>query len=178
MKSLKDFRNEHSLTELNVTPIVNRVGYLMRQKIDFDVYLPSYGLNLQRDLVWNDEQKRELILSMLIERHIPDISYLNIIDPSDKSKEIFQIIDGKQRLSAMFDFINDKFKIEIDGKEYLYSELDDDYKLILYNYNIRAKTAYEEVDKPITDDIKLKWFKLLNFAGTPVDQEHINKFVK
>lgn len=178
MRSLKELRAEYSLTELNVSPIVNRVNFLMRQNIDFDVYLPSYGLNLQRDLVWDDVQKRELILSMLIERHVPAISYLNIIDPNDRTKEIFQIIDGKQRLSAMFDFINDKFKIEIDGEECLYSELPSDYQSVLYNYNVRANAAYDDVDKPITDDVKLKWFKILNFAGTPVDSEHINKFVK
>jgi hypothetical protein len=38
--------------------------------VDFDVYLPSKGKNLQRPFCWTLEQKRELILSVLKGVHI------------------------------------------------------------------------------------------------------------
>ncbi len=37
---------------------------------DFEVYLPTKGTNLQRELVWTLEQKKELIKSIILEREI------------------------------------------------------------------------------------------------------------
>src|SRR5690554_3379648 len=85
--------------------------------IDFDVYLPTRKMNLQRDFVWTIDQKRELIWSILMNRHIPRMALLNILADGD-SNGIYQVIDGKQRLSAMLDFYNNKYTLLIDGKEY------------------------------------------------------------
>ena len=46
--------------------------------IDWDVYLPSYGFNLQRPFVWTVEQNRELIMSILRENFIPKISVVQL----------------------------------------------------------------------------------------------------
>jgi hypothetical protein len=54
------------------------------RKIDFDVYLPTKGINLQREKVWSLLQKRELIMSILMERFIPNICTLSLVDYNDK----------------------------------------------------------------------------------------------
>lgn len=178
MKSLRELRKDYSLEGLEVTSCVSRLNYLNKQKIDFDVYLPTYGMYLQRDYVWNDEQKGELIVSILLGRSVPDLSLLNIIDSENKHDEIIQVIDGKQRLKTMLDFLNDKFKVELFGNLYLFSELPEDYRNVIEHYNVRYKVAYDNFDRPISDDVKVKWFKLLNYSGTPMDKLHIEKFIK
>lgn len=55
---LKDFQVEgvFSSTDLQFCTCNRLLGKL--DKIDFDVYLPSYGKNLQREYVWNNIQQR------------------------------------------------------------------------------------------------------------------------
>lgn len=143
--------------------------------IDFDVFLPSKGFNLQRDFVWTIEQKRELIWSILIKRNIPSLALINIITEDSGSDGIFQVIDGKQRLSAMFDFYNNKFTLLIDGKEYYYKDLPTDYQRAIGGYAFSYYLVNEEYNNKITDEQKIQWFMYINFAGTPQDKEHFEK---
>jgi hypothetical protein len=39
---------------------------------------------------------------------------------------------------------------------------------------VTADVAYSYPDVPITDDQKIAWFEMINFAGTPQDIEHLN----
>jgi hypothetical protein len=157
-------------------------AYKYGQKLDFDVYLPSKGKNLQRDFCWTIEQKRELINSII--KGI-DIQVFSIIISENEDKSVvYKVIDGKQRLSTMIDFINDKFSIILCGQEYFYSELPNDdikhedirnsIKYTIDNFYIHFNQTYEYWDDLISDDDKISWFEQINFAGTPQDIEHLN----
>lgn len=156
------------------TEVVSRIKYFKSLNVDFDVFLETKNRNLQRDFVWDINQKRELINSVLIRRHIPHLSIINIINPSDTKKDIYQIIDGKQRLSTIFNFIDDKFDIILEGESFLYSELPPDYKLAVSNYEFRYYIVNEEWGNKIADEQKISWFKFINFAGTPQDKEYLD----
>lgn len=171
MKSLKEIRNNHNLQP---SEVCSSTRYFKKLNIDWNVFLPSIGRNLQRDFVWNIEQKRELIFSILIGRHIPHCAVINIINPLDEKSDIYQIIDGKQRLSSIFDFMDNKFSIKLENREYLFSELPDDYKLAITNFNFRYYIVNEEIGNVISDEQKIAWFKFINYAGTPQDIEHLN----
>ena len=150
--------------------------------MDFEVFLPTYGKNLQRPYVWTEIQEKELIDSIILGRSIPPIRYVSLINPEDEKKDLIQIIDGKQRLTAMIKFAEDKFSIKIQDKEFFYSQLPDDFKNHIDNFYIVGEAMYQHYNSqdqiiPITDDTKLKWFKLINFSGTPQDKNHINSFI-
>ena len=170
MKTIRELRQ---LMDFYPTEVSSQLRYFIRQNIDWDVYLPTKGKNLQRDFVWTLEQKRELINSMLIGRHIPHCAIVNIVNPKDNKSDIWQIIDGKQRLSAMVDFYQNKFTIEIDGIGYHFKDLPDDYQLAVSAYNFRYYVVNEPFETPMTDEQKINWFKFINFAGTPQDAEHL-----
>ena len=55
-----DFRLFSALVE------PNRDGEGRDYKYDFDIYLPKYGVNLQRPYVWEHCQQQEYILSIII----------------------------------------------------------------------------------------------------------------
>jgi hypothetical protein len=109
-----------------------------------------------------------------------DIQTFTVIisEVKDKTK-VYKVIDGKQRLSTMIDFLNDKFTIILQGKEYLYSELPgekDIHNGIRYqidHYPIHFNQTYEYWDDLISDDDKIAWFEQINFAGTTQDIEHL-----
>jgi hypothetical protein len=137
--------------------------------IDYDVFLPSRKINLQRDFVWNLAQKRELIWSILMKRHIPRMAMINTIE------NVYQVIDGKQRLSTMIDFYNNKFNLLIEDEFYLFKDLPEDYKNAIIGYHFSYYIVNEEYSRQITDNEKIDWFKFINFAGTPQDTLHFKK---
>ena len=118
MKPLRELRNTFDFYPQEVS---SSVSYFFKNKIDWEVYLPTRGFNLQRGFVWNLDQKRELIYSMLIGRHIPHCAIINIVDPNNENEDIWQVIDGRQRLTTIQLFLLDEFTIELEGKEYLFS---------------------------------------------------------
>jgi len=170
MKSIKEIRTNFDLYPHECS---SQIKYFKNLNIDWDVYLPTRGRNLQRDYVWDLQQKRELIWSILIGRHIPHCSIINSINKENQYEDIYIIIDGKQRLSTIFNFIDDKFTIEIEGKEYFFSELPNDYQKAITYYHFRYYVVNEPWDIRITDDQKVAWFKFINFAGTHQDAEHL-----
>lgn len=170
--TLKEFRGDFDLRQ---NEQASSIRYFFKNNIDFEVYLPTKGFSLQRDFVWTLEQQRELIHSIFIGRHIPHCAIVNIVNPENKMEEIWQIIDGKQRLMTMLRFSQDKFTFIIGDKEYYYSELPKEFKLTFDNFYFRYYIEIDAWDKPMTDEQKISWFKFINFAGTPQDKEHLEK---
>ncbi len=147
-----------------------------KRKVDYDVFLPKYNCNLQRELVWSLKQKQRLIESMLIRRDIPNISIIQIEDPtSDTHEDLIQVIDGKQRLSAMRDFYLNDFSITLEGNNYYFKDLPKEYQIAISRYDIRFDNVYEGfgIKNRITDDDKIEWYERLNFFGTEQDENHI-----
>jgi uncharacterized protein with ParB-like and HNH nuclease domain len=173
MKSIGELR-----TTLNFTPheINSQVKYFAEHvNIDFDVFLPTKNMNLQRDFVWTIDQKRELIWSILMKRNIPRMAIMNVVSDISDTDGTYQVIDGKQRLSSMIDFFNNKYTLLIDSKEYLFKELPKDYQNVIQGYHFSYYIANEDYGDLFTDQDKINWFMYINFAGTPQDKLHFDK---
>ena len=166
--------------DFNQEQVLTRCNRLLELDIDFDVFLKTRGINLQRDLVWTLDQKQKLIESMLIGRYVPPaylIGYYKDRKENDKSDdESYLCIDGKQRLNAMIDFMKNKFHIVLEGNDFYYDDLPEDYKQYINRYNVNAKLIwdYSDGDK-FSDDYKIKLFERINYFGTPQDDNHIKK---
>jgi len=122
----------------------------------------------QRNKVWSNTQKSELVESILMGIPLPVMYFAE-----DKYGNL-QVIDGRQRLTALFEFLNNEFKItsapilnHIKGKKF--SELEakeqvklEDYQLIVY------------IVKPQTPDrIKFDIFDRVNRGGTPLNKQEM-----
>jgi hypothetical protein len=151
--------------------------------IDFDVYLPKYQTNLQRDLVWSEYQSSELILSILYDRYIPPITIIQLCVTEFSSRDsTYQIIDGKQRLTAMVNFRNGSIPIMLDGEFYWWSDCDEKIQNKINSFTILAKhyISYgkDSADKDfISDDAKIEIFQRVNFIGTQQDENHIKNIL-
>ena len=150
---------------------------------DFDVYLPKYGINLQRPYVWKHYQQNEFILSILLEKPIqPFIAIQYIKDTTNRNENtIVYVIDGKQRLLTIKKFIHNKFPIIVNGKELYFKDFDDDLKRYFKNRvnYLTADVYYSDGDENdelyINDDMKIILFNFYNFSGTPQTEKHKNK---
>ncbi|WIC41492.1 hypothetical protein MA9V1_228 [Chryseobacterium phage MA9V-1] len=149
--------------------------------VDFDIMLDS-GIPLQRPQVWTLEQKQELIKSILFEQFVPPISmiiYKSEPGQGAKTIETYKIVDGKQRLLACKQFINNEFSIEINGESFYFKDFDKmaTYRLI-YSFSFDCKVYYEYDDCRLSDAQLIEWFEFVNFSGTPQEASHLNNLKK
>lgn len=144
--------------------------------IDYDVYLPSIGMNLQRDFCWTDLQKSEFILSILKGTKILPLAEIYHIH-ADGRATTHHIIDGKQRLSTLLDFVNGKEGLFLiyNNCAYTFTDLDEDAQRQILLYRFEVNRAWEYDDSPISDTHKIAWFEKLNFSGTQQDKGHLDK---
>lgn len=178
MISLKTFQKKythHINKGLSFYKISNWPEYY---NIDFDVFLPSKGLNLQRGYVWTIEQKTAFILSVLKDQNVNSIVVIqqDLTPRAEKrGEQQWQIIDGKQRLSTILDYINNKFPITIKEGIFFFKDLPSDCQIQIEFFNLTVDVHYSYFEKPISDDVKIDLFEDCNWLGTSQDIEHFNK---
>ena len=97
----------------------------------------------QRKKVWGPKDNVRLIETILLNLIIPEIFLWDSETAPDTGKTITHIVDGQQRINAIFDFIAGKFKLQ---KKYLlndtikeeygdkeFCDLDDDIEVLEIN---------------------------------------------
>lgn len=148
-------------------------GMVKNGKINFDHII-------QRSLVWERARKSALIESMILGYPIPAVFAKRMDDRSGKrGSNTYYIMDGKQRLSTVKEFLNDEFalsklqpityfdtdedkeiKIDISGMKF--SELPDGLKDFLNTVTFSV-TYFDN----LTNEEEKELFKRLN-AGKPL----------
>lgn len=140
--------------------------------VDFGVFLPSKGFNLQRPYVWTIHQQEEFIWSCLFGRTIPPIVFIQ------HEYKNYLVIDGKQRLLTLKRFMQNMFPIHYKGSEVYWSDLDSNaHYQISTRVRLTYTTYYSYDDQPITDDEKIIIFNFHNFTGTPQEEAHREKLM-
>lgn len=97
-------------------PLSIKAFQKIAEKVDFAPIYQRYGN------IWSPEKKRLLIDTIINGFDIPKfyfnyfVEVNNILNPS---KAIYAVIDGKQRLQVILDFLNDKFALD---NEFVYYE--------------------------------------------------------
>lgn len=165
---------------IDVNPLKeNNILYLsvLKDEIDFS---PDY----QREGdIWSTSKKQLFIDSLINNLDVPKL-YFHEVAKSTTYPYRYAVVDGKQRLEALFDFLNDKFPIsddfedlsgegrDIKGKKY--SEF--------LQVGIRFKTLFDATQLPIfvikTEDKDLidEMFYRLNEAAPLNAAEKRNSF--
>jgi hypothetical protein len=145
---------------------------------DFDVYMPTYGINLQRPYVWELVQQREFIMSILLEKPIDSLVIVqDLKDYKNGGNEVNLVIDGKQRLMTIQKFVHNEFSIIINGREVYWKDFDDKSRNFFKsraNY-LPANIYYSYPDCKVTDEMLIILFNYYNFAGTPQTESHKEK---
>ena len=134
---------------------------------------------------WKDDQKSLLIHSILDDYIIPPI-YLIKEDKGSKDSRgraisDYDVLDGKQRLTTVFDYIEDKFAlsditptIEIDEEEFelagkKFSELDEELQQNITNYGFTIYNLEGNSDEEVEE-----FFLRIN-GGVSLSKNQITK---
>lgn len=158
--------------------INNLIGANRIKEYDFEIYLPKYGINLQRPYVWKDYQQSEYIISILQERPLENI--IVIQHETTEGKITMEILDGKQRLTTIQKFLLGEIPVTINNKKVWWDDFDEDAKRHFKSRlsSITAVVYYTYDDANLTDDDKIHLFNFYNFSGTPQTEEHKNTLKK
>lgn len=146
-----------------------------RKKIDTN---PDY----QRPAVWTNAQKQLLIDSILRDFDVPKI-YLH-----ERDNDTYDVIDGQQRIRAIWSFYDDEFALSkdaepVNGYEVAnkkYSELDMDVATIIDSYNL----DFVILDTQNEDEIREMFLRLQNGTTLKAQEKrnampgHMRDFVK
>lgn len=130
--------------------------------------------DFQRNDVWSAKQSAELVESILMGIPIPTI-YL--FEMKDGTK---QVVDGRQRISAILNFLNNKFSLkdlkilpQCNGKTF--SELDFKMQGIFEDYQL----SFYIIQPPTPERVKYDIFDRVNRGGTRLtNQEMRNALYK
>lgn len=131
--------------------------YVAAGEIDLN---PSY----QRGLVWDLARKEALIDSLFTGLGMPSIYIREFTD--GREKPWMEVLDGKQRISTIIEFINDGFRY----KGFLYSELHQSHRRAFRALGIGIVRA-----KDLTDEETEEIYDRLNFNGVPHKAEDRRK---
>ena len=128
-------------------------------------------VDFQRREVWTTRQKCELVESVLMGLPLP-VFYLKQRDDSK-----YVVVDGKQRFTALFEYISDKFALKglkiltfLNKKKF--SDLTGD--LAIYQTQLEDYQVYSHVIVPPTPDrILFDIFDRVNRGGTKLNKMEI-----
>lgn len=121
--------------------------------------------SFQRRYVWLNKDRVSLIESILMGFPIPEV-YLwqNKTDP-DTGERIHSIVDGQQRLGAVFDFVTDEYSLDKkffpkgQASDYIgkkFSELSPEQKSIIWGYDFSIRFINSDVSLENIKDIFLR----------------------
>ena len=128
-------------------------------------------VDFQRRKVWEPKQKSELIESILMGLPLP-IFYFKQQTNSD-----YVVVDGKQRLSTLFDYLNNEFALKnlnilpfLNGMKF--KNLEDEYGI--YQSQLEDYQVYSHVILPPTPDVIIfDIFDRVNRGGTKLNKQEI-----
>lgn len=116
----------------------------------------DFNAPYQRGLVWSLDQKQKLIDSLLTGIHLPAV-YLRENEGYGLHVQ-FEVIDGKQRLTTLIDFVSSRFEF----RGMLFRDWDIVSRRMLLNGSFAAVIV-----RNITDEQAVEIFNRVNFCGVP-----------
>jgi hypothetical protein len=176
-----NFSIEQILSSINLLPGYNKTDYEIEgvpiSEINFDPYVIIDGEKryFQRPLVWSLEDKQCLIDSIynsiscgaLLFRKYTWDEVEGIAKTGETVLSFADIIDGKQRLNALADFVNNKFP---DSFGNYFDDLSDSAQFTFFN---STAFSYNQISNA-TDKQILEEFLKVNFSGVPQSKQHID----
>ena len=132
----------------------------------------------QRDLVWSTEKKQAFVKKLIIGD--VDLCPTLIAAPFKEGKREYEILDGKQRMMAVIQFIQGQFPVE--GFYYKDLNLGDVTRLMNSQFKYKLVKYYSKKDSRKLTEMTLKQkvelFLQINEYGQKVSDEHLDKIKK
>ncbi|MDK8275386.1 HNH endonuclease family protein [Varibaculum cambriense] len=115
----------------------------------------------QREFVYKDEQRNEVIRSVL--KGLP----LNVIYWAKTGEDTYEILDGQQRTISLCEYVDGSYSV--DGKYFMNLPKNIQEEILDYQLFVYVCDG--------TDSEKLEWFKIINIAGERLTDQELRNAV-
>lgn len=149
---------------------IQRDMYSVRElKTDFEDNMLVLAPDFQREFVWKLKQKSELIESILMGIPLPMIYFF------EGDNGVIQVVDGKQRLTSLFQFLNNEYPLSyslsilthLRGKRY--EDLTSSERTKIARHQFVTQT----ITPPTPDRIKFDIFERVNRKGSTLNNQEM-----
>ncbi len=134
-----------------------------------------YGLNgklviqpeYQRNYIYADGKRDVAVIDSVLKKYPLGIIYFNKI-----GDDMYEILDGQQRITSIGRFVTNKFAIvDENGMQQYFSGLSDDKKQRILDYPLLVYicTGSESSIK--------EWFKTINIVGIPLNEQELRNAI-
>lgn len=156
-----------SIDGLN-SPISTFLSFLYKEWLNGKVDLePSY----QRDFVWTIEQQQAYLQAVLDLKAIPTVYSATVFGSRDDGEIVDEIIDGKQRLTTLFHFLENKVSLPCGT---YFKELGFDDVLFFYGLEVKLFKLHPfKEHRSLTNQEKLDIFLMINAKGTKLTDSEL-----
>lgn len=123
----------------------------------------------QREFVYDDKDIKAVIDSMI--RGLPiNVMYWVKTGQNQAGEDMYEVLDGQQRLISICRFVQNKFSVDIAGNIYTYNSMTDKNKFLKYDKLIVYICEG-------TDEEKLEWFERINKAGKELTKQEMRSAI-
>lgn len=165
---------EHSIfDDVHIDEITSDVENMLNE---FSVGTYDFNPIYQRDLVWSTEKKQEFVKKLLIGD--VDLCPTFITAPFKKSKREYEVLDGKQRMMAVIQYVQNQFPVE--GFYYKDLTLGDVSRLMNATFKYKIIKYYDKKKgfSEMSLKQKVELFLQINEYGQKVSDKHLAKIKK
>ena len=118
----------------------------------------------QRELIYNEEEQRAVINTVL---HGYPLNVMYWVKRSDDAECPYEVMDGQQRTLSLCQYVANVFAV--DFKNFVNQPIDIRKKILDYKLTVYVCEGEESE--------KLAWFKTINIAGKPLNEQEIRNAV-
>lgn len=168
-----DLEIDNDSTENRIYPAevkIQRDMYSVRElKMDYEDKNLILAPDFQREFVWNLKQKSELVESILMGIPLPMVYFF------EGDNGVIQVVDGKQRLTSLFEFIDNKYPLSQTLsilphlRGFRYKELEPAQRTKIARYQFVTQT----IIPPTPDRIKFDIFERVNRKGSTLNNQEM-----
>ena len=118
----------------------------------------------QREFIYNEKERQAVVTTVL---HGYPLNVMYWVKRSDDAECPYEVMDGQQRTLSLCEYVDGKFSHEFKN---FFNQPEDIRRRIL-DYRLTVYVCEGEPSE------KLEWFKTINIAGKPLNEQEINNAV-
>ena len=151
-----------TIKQINVTVRDITQGYVNNDEQGVRGYNGQLDIRppYQREFIYNDKEQQAVINTVL---HGYPLNVMYWVKRSDDAECPYEVMDGQQRTLALCEYVAGKFSFEFKN---FFNQPTDIQKRIL-DYSLTVYVCEGEHSE------KLEWFKTINIAGKPLNEQEI-----
>ena len=151
-----------TIKQISVTVGEITQGYLNNDELGVRGYNGLLDIRppYQREFIYNDKEQQAVINTVL--KGYP-LNVMYWVKRNDDAECPYEVMDGQQRTLALCEYVSGKFSFEFKN---FFNQPEDIQKRIL-DYELTVYVCEGEHSE------KLEWFKTINIAGKPLNEQEI-----